>query len=113
MPLTGRYHVRTPSGRTFTIEPISPRDTKIDGHVFKNGGIGGDSVKNKQLGGSIRSDDSIITEENGYKNICLLPRGYSPESFIEQLELCTSVEEEDGLIAKYNTIFNESDYDSW
>ena len=98
---TGRYFVKTRSGRTFCVEPIAERNQKVDGQVFTNGGIGGDEVKNKQLGGSIREEDSIITSENGFKTIFTLPPGHSPNGFIESLENCETIEEENSLIEKW------------
>ena len=98
---TGRYFVTTKGGRKFAVEPIAERSQKIDGHAFTNGGIGGDEVKNKQLGGAIRESESIITEENGYKNIVVLPPGHSPNGFIESLMACETVEEEEYLLSKF------------
>lgn len=98
---TGRYYVVSKAGRKFCVEPIAARDQKIDGHVFTNGGIGGNETKNKQLGGSVREEDSVITKENGYKNIITLPPGHSPNGFIERIVACETIEEENALIAKY------------
>ena len=98
---SGRYYVVTRSGRKFCVEPIADRDQKIDGQVFKNGGIGGDEVKNKQLGGSIREEGSIIREGWGFKNVVTLPAGHSPNGFIESLEACETKEEEDALITRW------------
>lgn len=98
---TGRYFITTKGGRKFAVEPIAERNQRIDGHVFTNGGITGDSVKNKQSGGAIREEDSIITAENGYKNIVTLPAGHSPNGFIEALLACETVEEEEALLSKY------------
>ena len=99
---TGRYTVKTKSGRTFTIEPIAERNQKIDGHAFTNSGIDGSETKNKQLGGAIRAEDSIITPENGFTRIATLPPGHSPNGFIQALEACETIEEEDALWAKYS-----------
>jgi hypothetical protein len=33
--------------------------------------------------GGVKSTDSIITEDNGFKNIITLPPGVSPNSYIE------------------------------
>jgi hypothetical protein len=77
---TGRYfYTDLKTGRRFCIEPISARNEKIEDKTWTNGGI--DQVK----GGSISEEDSIITEENGFKNITYIPAGMSPDSFIEQL----------------------------
>jgi hypothetical protein len=100
---TGRYHIVTKAGRRFTVEPIAERHQKIDGHVFTNGGIGGDDVKNKQSGGSIREEDSVITPENGYTKIITLPPGHSPNGFIEAILACDTIEEENALGARYSS----------
>lgn len=98
---TGRYYVTSKSGRKFTVEPIAERNQKIDGQVFTNGGVSGEGTKNKQSGGAIREEDSIITPENGYKNIVTLPPGVSPNGFIEAILACETVEEENALWNKY------------
>lgn len=98
---TGRYMIVSKAGRKFMVEPIAERGQKIDGHAFTNGGISGDEVKNKQLGGSIREEDSVITEENGYKKIVTLPPGVSPNGFIEAILACDTIEEENRLWSKY------------
>ena len=80
MSTTGRYFYRDlKSGRTFCIEPISDRTQKVDDQRWTNGGI--DPVQ----GGAIREEESIITPENGFTNITLLPAGVSPEGHIEML----------------------------
>lgn len=98
---TGRYFIKMPSGRTFCVEPIAERNQKIDDSAFTNGGIDGTEIKNKHLGGAIREEESIITEENNYKNILKLPPGVSPNGFIEALCACETVEEEKKLLALY------------
>jgi hypothetical protein len=83
---TGRYWVvDQATGRTFCIEPIAERSQKIDGQVFANGGLDGESVKNAQRGGSIREEDSIITTENGYTTSITLPPGVSPNDYVNML----------------------------
>lgn len=86
MSKTGRYYVKV-NGRTFCVEPIdntlgngreqwgdlNPSTGKIEGNY-------GD----KNLG-AIHEDDSIITEENGFKNIVDLKPGQSPDSYINEL----------------------------
>lgn len=85
MSLTGRYYIRK-NGRTFCIEPIHQRNDNVNKPSWLNGGISGDEVKvEKNLGGSIREEDSIITPENGFKNIIMLPPGVSPNGYIEGL----------------------------
>ena len=86
MSQTGRYVVvDQKTGRRFVVEPISERDQKIDGQVFTNGGIGGDSVKNDQRGGSVREEDSVITPENGFGRIEYAKPGESPMDVIDRM----------------------------
>ena len=80
MSTTGRYFVRDQrSGRVFCVEPINRRDQKLDDQQWTNGGI--DQVR----GGAVPEDESIITPENGFKNITCLPPGTSPDGFIQML----------------------------
>jgi hypothetical protein len=86
MSATGRYWVRTKEGRVFCVEAI-------DKHVGKKKLWGDmDPASKKMTGdygskhpGAIHPDDSIITEENGFKNIVTLPPGTSPNGYIEML----------------------------
>lgn len=86
MSLSGRYYIRK-DGRTFCIEPIHERNEKNTDSCFQNGGISGDEIKRHGIaqGGSIREEDSILTKENGFKNIVTLPPGHSPNGYIEEL----------------------------
>jgi len=80
MSTTGRYFVRDrKSGRVFCVEPINRRDQKLDDVGWTNGGI--DPVR----GGAVREEDSVITAENGFRNITVLPPGTSPDGYIEML----------------------------
>jgi hypothetical protein len=80
MSTTGRYFVRDRrSGRVFCVEPINRRDQKLDDVGWTNGGI--DPVR----GGAVREEDSVITPENGFRNITVLPPGSSPDGYIEML----------------------------
>lgn len=80
MSTTGRYFVHDQrSGRVFCVEPINRRDQKLDDQQWTNGGI--DQVR----GGAVPEDESIITPENGFKNITYLPPGTSPDGFIQML----------------------------
>lgn len=86
MSKTGRFYVTTKEGRTFCVEPIDehagrgskwgdidPSTKKVTGHY------------GEKHPGAIHPDESIITEENGFKNIVMLPPGTSPMGYIEQL----------------------------
>lgn len=86
MSATGRYYVTTKEGRTFWIEPID----NSGAHHSTWGDV--DPASKKVTGsygekhrGSIHEDESIITKENGFKNIAMLPPGVSPMGYIEEL----------------------------
>jgi hypothetical protein len=82
---TGRYFVRDmKTNRVFCVEPLRERNEKVDDRVFTNGGISGTDVKNKSQvkGGSVLEDDSIITKENGFKDIRY---GSNPMDIIESM----------------------------
>ena len=86
MSQTGR-HTITVQGRTFVIEPIDnslgkgkERWGDIDPATKKVTGNYG----NKYLG-SIHEDESIITKENGFKNIHMTSEGESPYDVIRKL----------------------------
>jgi len=82
---TGRFYFKV-QGRTFCIEPIDNSEGAkklwgdVDPATKTLKGNYGD--KNK---GCITEKESIITEENGFKNITTLPKGVSPLSYIEEL----------------------------
>jgi hypothetical protein len=85
MSKTGRYYVIS-EGRTFCIEPID----NSGAHHSNWGDI--DPASKKITGsygekhrGSIHENESIITKENGFRNIAMLPPGTSPEGYIAQL----------------------------
>ena len=81
---TGRYYVvDQKTGRKFCVEPISGNNTSwgdIDPATKKLTGSYGKKHK-----GSIDLDESIITEENGFKNIVVLEVGESPSDYINRL----------------------------
>ena len=61
---TGRYYViDMKSGRKFCVETISARNQRSNDKEWEVGGA--QSVE----GGSVRREDSIIKESNGFKNI--------------------------------------------
>ena len=81
---TGRFYVKH-KDKTFCVEPIDTRTRPLEwGDVNpatgKVEGSYGDKYK-----GSIKEEDSIITEENGFKNITYSGIGGSPMSIIEKL----------------------------
>ena len=81
----GRFYIRDlESGRLFLVEPIGP------GRAADWGDL--DPITKKLKGdygqkhtGSVKESDSIITEENGFKNIIDLEPGESPLEAIEKL----------------------------
>ena len=77
MSKTGRQTVMV-EGRTFIVEAISD-------HPDRGGDWGKTDLSNHPLGGAIMEDESVITEENGFKNIIKLGVGESPYSAIERL----------------------------
>jgi len=80
MSTTGRYYIRDhKSGRIFCVEPINRRDQRLDDLAWSNGGI--DPVR----GGAIAEADSVITPENGFRNITYLPPGTSPDGYVDML----------------------------
>jgi hypothetical protein len=83
---TGRFYIKA-KGRTFCVEPIDNTDGNarerfgnINPVTKKVEGDYGDKYR-----GSIHEDDSIITEDNGFKNIVTLDVGVSPNGYIEHL----------------------------
>lgn len=81
MSESGRYFVRLPNGRTFTIEPVKERVERAKD--WTNGGI------EKPEGGATPDSASVITEENGYRNIQVVQ---NPMDVIDQAM------REDGLL---------------
>ena len=82
---SGRFYF-TVGTRTFVVEP---QDSYAGKHVLW-GDV--DVVSKKLTGnygnknrGAVHSDDSIVIEENGFKNISILPSGASPISYIEEM----------------------------
>lgn len=86
MSNTGRYYIHR-GDRTFFVEPIDNsqgRGKSVWGDINPatgtiEGNYGGKST------GSVTEGESIITEENGYKNIVTLKSGESPDSYINNL----------------------------
>jgi hypothetical protein len=86
MSNTGRYYIKK-GERTFVVEPI-------DNTQGKGKAVWGDinpatktiegKYGDKNLG-SVTESESIITKENGYKNIVTLGKGQSPDEFIRNL----------------------------
>jgi len=82
---TGRFIVTsTRTGKTYAVEPIGIFKTRwgdMDPATKKMTGKYGKKYK-----GSVDEDESLITEENGFKNIQMLDPGVSPLAAIESLD---------------------------
>lgn len=81
---TGRFLVKK-AGRTFLVEPLTPRNTQtgwgdVNPATGKVEGNYGDKYK-----GSIEMSESLITEDNGFKNIVVTKVGVSPASVIDNI----------------------------
>lgn len=83
---TGRFIVRSErTGRSYYVEPQG--DAHIEwGSVDQS--TGKLSVKKgwKKNKGSTERDESLITAENGFKNIVTLKRGESPLEYIQRVD---------------------------
>lgn len=84
MSENGRYYVTDfKSGRKFVVEPIGDNHTvwgDINPSTKKIEGNYGEKYK-----GSVDVEESIVTEENGFKNIVDLKPGESPMDYINKL----------------------------
>lgn len=82
---TGRFTVISyRTGKKYAVEPIGYTKTSfgdINPATKQVEGNYGDKYQ-----GSIDAKDSLITEENGFKNIKTLEAGTSPFSYIEELD---------------------------
>jgi len=82
MSNTGRYYVKSlKTGKIYCVEPIDNTPYRkiwgdIDPSTKKLNGNYGQKHK-----GSILSKDSIITKENGFKNIIMLKPGQNPTDY--------------------------------
>ena len=83
---TGRFIVESKrTGRTYFIEPQG--DPHIEwGSVDQSSGKMNVKKGWKKNKGSTEYEDSLITKENGFKNIITLKRGESPLSYIERVD---------------------------
>lgn len=86
MSESGRFYVKSiRTGKVYCIEPI-------DGHTPDWGSVDpstGELMVKKgwlKYTGGINEKDSIITPENGFKNIKMLDPGVSPMDEIEKLD---------------------------
>lgn len=80
---SGRYFVYMKSGRKFCIEEWGTNHTQwgdIDPATKKLHKV---RVKDVEV---IDEDNTIITKENGFKNICFLSPGTSPLGYVDALD---------------------------
>ena len=83
---TGRFIVTSKrTGRTYFIEPQG--DPHVEwGSVDQSTGKLNVKKGWKKNKGSTEREDSLITKENGFKNITTLKAGESPLAYIERLD---------------------------
>lgn len=84
---TGRFIVVSErTGRRYFVEPIGSGRTADWGSYNPSTG----EIENKKgtgkYTGSVKSEDSLIQENNGFYNIVELKPGVSPLSYIEELD---------------------------
>lgn len=86
MSETGRFYIQSlKTGKVYCVEPIEGKriewgsvDPATGEFMHKKGW--------KKFTGAISEKESIITEENGFKNIVYLKPGQSPLDYVEELE---------------------------
>lgn len=86
MSKTGRYFI-VKDGRKFLVEPIDNTfglGRKKWGDIDPATKTVQGDYGNKEIG-AIHENDSIITKENGFKNITTLGVGVSPDSYINTI----------------------------
>ena len=82
---TGRHIVYSyRPGKTYAVEPMGNPHTKWGDLNPATGKVEGKYGQKHR--GSIDEKDSLITKENGFKNIKTLEKGVSPAKYIEELD---------------------------
>ena len=94
---TGRFFVYTKSGRTFCVEPWG--DPHIEWGNYIPGKKNPEKVEPKDFD-MIDESNSVISKENGYKNIAMLSPGTSPLGYIDALDQ-SGVERIESKFVKY------------
>jgi hypothetical protein len=80
---TGRHVVISfRTGKTYAIEPMGKPHTNWGDLNPATGKVEGSY--GEKYRGSIDEKDSLVTEENGFKNITILKPGMSPAAYIEE-----------------------------
>lgn len=84
---TGRFIVYSQrTGRSYYVEPIQTSHTPEWGSVDPATGNLMHKKGDGKYRGGISPNESLITEENGFKNIRLLDKGVSPHHAIDVLD---------------------------
>lgn len=83
---TGRFIVTSlKTGRKYYVEPLDGGERTdwgdLDPATKRLEGSYGSKYK-----GSVKESESLITKENGFRNIVTLPPGYSPLEYIEKID---------------------------
>ena len=82
---TGRFIVSSlRTGRSYFVEPIGNPKTGWGDVNPATGKVEG--KYGKKFRGSIDKEDSLISDENGFKNIVMLDPGTSPLSYIDMVD---------------------------
>jgi len=83
---TGRFYVKSlRTGKTYYVEPLDVGERRSFGDINPATGKVEGSYGTKYKG-AIHPSESLITEENGFDNITVLPAGKSPYARIEELD---------------------------
>lgn len=86
---TGRFLVTSHrTGKTYAVEPVGNPHVEW-GSIDPSAGPNGKLMHKKGDGkyrGSVDAEDSLITEENGFRNIVTLDPGISPHAYIDMLD---------------------------
>jgi hypothetical protein len=85
---TGRYMVYSPkTGCNYYVEPMDAKDAPRVKHGDINPATGQiEGSYGEKYKGSIHPSESLITKENGFDDIWILPAGTSPNSKIEEID---------------------------
>ena len=84
---TGRFIVYSQrTGRSYYVEPILTAKTPVWGSVDPATGNLMNKKGSGKYTGAIKPAESLITEENGFKNIRLLDKGCSPHHAIDVID---------------------------
>jgi hypothetical protein len=82
---TGKYYIiDKETGRKFLVEPIIKGNKKLWGDLNPSTKKVEGTYGNKHKG-AIEREESIISKDNGFKNIIELETGVSPDSYISNM----------------------------